>query len=208
MRGTFDKGQSDALHRLRASEPVESHQMHSLAKLLVGTLVCATAAACSAEAEPEPTVAPLQTAEVASILPTAVPPDGPPGQVGDWAIPFSYEFPAGTWHVGFHRYALRVDCPILAQESLAGEWRDFVVTKESAPINTPIFLRLGGLSTGTLGPPGIQTIHPDQLTIALVTILGVTEEQALAAAASQDCEVVVVWDGGAEELSPAEPYRP
>jgi hypothetical protein len=116
--------------------------------------------------------------------------------------------PDDAWRIGFHRYALHVDCPILAQDSLAGEWRDFVVTNDVTPLNVPVYMRLGGLSTGALGPPNVQTIHPDQVTIALVTIVGVTEEQAAIAAESPDCEVVVVWDGGAEELSTAEPYRP
>jgi hypothetical protein len=116
--------------------------------------------------------------------------------------------PEGTFGIGFHRYALHVDCPILAQDSLAGQWRDFVVTNDVTLFNAPIYLRLGGLSTGTLGPTNVQTIHPDQLTIALVTIIGVTEEQAVIAAESSDCEVVVVWGGGAEELSAMEPYRP
>ncbi len=81
-------------------------------------------------------------------------------------------------------------------------------TNDVTPLNTPVYLRLGGLSTNTLGPPNVQTIHPDQLTIALVTIVGTTEEQAALAAESLDCEVIIVWDGGAEELSPMEPYRP
>ncbi|MFV2043362.1 MAG: hypothetical protein ACC700_09055 [Anaerolineales bacterium] len=111
--------------------------------------------------------------------------------------------------MGFHRYALRVDCPILAQEGLAGEWRGFVVSNDSSLLNTPVYLRLGGLSTGTLGLPNVQTIHPDQLTIAVVTILGVTEEQASVAAESDDCVVFVAWDGSrAEQLAPAEPYKP
>ena len=174
--------------------------MHPLGRLLVGIVIAVAAAACSADTELEP---PIPTTDV---LPTAVPPDTQPGS---WAIPFTYQFPEGTWGVGFHRYALRVDCPILAQESLAGEWRDFVVTNETSPLNTPVYLRLGGLSTATLGPPNVQTIHPNQLTIAVVTIIGVTEEQASVAGESEDCEVIIGWDGSrAEELSPAQPYRP
>ena len=182
--------------------------MRAPSRLPIGILILFAASACSADAGSEQEVAPLPTAEILSTLPTAVPPDGEPGQIGEWAIPFSYQMPEGTFGIGFQRYALHVDCPILAQDSLAGQWRDFVVTNDVTPLNTPVYLRLGGLSTGTLGPPNVQTIHPDQLTIALVTIIGVTEEQATIAAESPDCEVVVVWGGGAEELSPMKPYRP
>jgi len=171
-------------------------------------LLCLAAVACSSDAGSEQEAGPLPTAESASGLPTAVPPEGEPGEIGEWAIPFIYQMPEGTWGIGFHRYALHVDCPILAQDSLSGEWRDFVVTNDATLLNVPVFLRLGGLSTGTLALPNVRNIHPDQVTIALVTIIGVTEEQAGIAAESSDCEVIVVWDGGAEELSPAEPYRP
>lgn len=182
--------------------------MRAHSKLPIGILFLFAASACSADAGSEQELAPLPTAEILSTLPTAVPPEGEPGQIGEWAIPFSYQMPEGTFGIGFHRYALHVDCPILAQDSLAGQWRDFVVTNDVTLFNAPIYLRLGGLSAGTLGPTNVQTIHPDQLTIALVTIIGVTEEQAVIAAESSDCEVVVVWGGGAEELSAMEPYRP
>lgn len=173
-------------------------------KLLIGTLFAFAAVACSADAELEdmpPTAAPEST------LPTAVSPDTI--QEGTWAIPFTYEFPEGTWGVGFHRYAVRVDCPVLSPDGLAGEWQDFVATNDIPLLRTPVYLRLGGLSTSTLGPPNVQNIHPDQFTIAVVTIIGVTEEQAALAAESDDCSALVAWDGSRiEELSPAEPYRP
>jgi hypothetical protein len=196
---------SRAIRRYRGTE---IGQMRLLLRLSIGMVFCFAAAACSADAGSEQEVEPLPTAEIASTLPTAVPPEGGPGQIGEWAIPFMYQMPEDAWGIGFHRYALHVDCPILAQDSLAGEWRDFVVTNDVTLLDVPVYLRLGGLSTGALGPPNVQNIHPDQLTIALVTIIGVTEEQAGIAAESPDCEVVLVWDGGAEELSAAEPYRP
>lgn len=201
MRGTLC-----GVHATLGLGGPEHEPMHGLGKLLVGVLIGLAAAGCSPNLDLEPTVAPLPTAKPASGLPTAVPPETQPGA---WAVPFSYQFPEGTWGVGFHRYALRVNCPTLAQVGLAGEWRDFVVTNEATPLKTPVYLRLGGLSTATLGPPNLQTIHPDQLTIARVTILGATEEQAAAAAKAEDCEVIVGWDGiRAEQLLPGEPFRP
>jgi hypothetical protein len=183
--------------------------MRLLLKLPIGILFCFAAAACSADAGSEQEVEPLPTAETASSLPTAVPPEGGPGQTGEWAIPFTYQMPEDTWGIGFHRYALHVDCPVLAQDSLAGEWQDFVVTNDVTLLNVPVYLRLGGLSISTLGAPNVLTIHPDQVTIALVTIVGVTKEQAAVAAESEDCEVIIGWDGSnVEELLPADPYRP
>ena len=104
--------------------------MRARSGLLTGILFLIAASACSADADSEQEVAPLPTAEILSTLPTAVPPEGEPGQIGEWAIPFSYQMPDGTFGIGFHRYALHVDCPILAQDSLAGQWRDFVVTND------------------------------------------------------------------------------
>ncbi len=64
-------------------------------------------------------------------------------------------------------------------------------------------------STAARGVPNVRTLHPDQLTIVVVTRFGVTEEQATVAAESEDCEVLIGWDGPrAEQLLPAEPYRP
>lgn len=180
--------------------------MHPIPKLLVGILIAFAAAACGADQE---AVESLPTAGSVSTLPTAVPPDANQQQGGTWAIPFVYQFPEGTWGVGFHRYAVRVDCPVLSPDGLAGEWRDFVASNDIQPLNTPVYLRLGGLSTSTLGPPNVQNIHPDQFTIAIVTIIGVTEEQAAVAAESEDCEVLVAWDGAnAELMSAADPFKP
>ena len=179
--------------------------MNWIRKVLVGALVVVLAAACSPDVEIEDP--PLPTAPPDVGLPTAVPPDSI--QQGTWAIPFVYEFPEGTWGRGFHRYALRVDCPILAQASVAGEWHDFVVADDVTRISIPIYFRLGGLSTSTLGPPDVANINPEQRTIAIVTIIGITEEQAALAANSDECVVLVAWDGiGTEQLLPAEPFQP
>ncbi len=178
--------------------------MHEIRTILIGGLILPLAAACSSESQME---RPAPSPEVIETLPTAVPPEVI--QQGSWAIPFVYEFPEGTWGVGFHRYALRVDCPILGEYSIAGEWRDFVTDSTHATLNTPVFLRLGGLSTSTLGPPNIRAIHPDQFTVAIVTLIGVTEEQAQIAAESDNCIAMVSWDGiNLAELEASAPYQP
>jgi hypothetical protein len=148
---------------------------------------------------PQPTTAPP------TLLPTAVPPRNIPGA---WAISFEYPFPSGFWNEGAHRYGFLIDCPILLEESIAGEWRWFNTVEEAQLVESPIFLRLGGLSYGLLAPIDRDTIHPEQTTIAVVTILGVTLEDAELAISSPDCEVLIRWDDKATEiLSAGEPFQ-
>lgn len=148
---------------------------------------------------PKPTTAPP------TLLPTAVPPRNIPGA---WAISFEYPFPSSFWNEGSHRYGFLIDCPILLEENITGEWRWFNTVDEAQLFESPIFLRLGGLSHGLLAPIVIDTIHPEQATIAVVTILGVTLENAELATSSPDCEVLIRWDDKATEiLSAGEPFQ-
>jgi hypothetical protein len=55
----------------------------------------------------------------------------------------------------------------------------------------------------------MDTIRRDQATIAIVTILGVTEEDAKLAVTSSDCQVLMRWDEVSTEiLVPGEPFQP
>lgn len=166
------------------------------------------AVACAAQdaQDQETPVAAVPTALPAASLPTAVPPEG----VTDvWAISFSYEFPGDFWPVGQHQYGFFMDCPELGQLESAGEWRFFQVTNAAPSFEQPIYFRLAGLSTGSLDPINVDAINPGQATIAVVTILGISEEQALAATDSATCEIVFGWDGmRAENLIAGEPFRP
>ena len=161
-------------------------------------------AACTAQATLAP---PTPTPIVPTSLPTAV---GPEAQVGTWAISFSYEFPAGFWLEGDHRYGFYMDCPVLQQFNVPSEYRDFTVTLDTIAFESPVYLRLGGLSTGALAPINLDAIHPDQATVAVVTVVGVTEEQARQAAGQPgECDLVIGWDGpNAQTLVAAEPFRP
>ena len=129
--------------------------------------------------------------------------------MGSWAISFLYEFPADTWqNLGLHNYGFRVECPEL-QAMMAGEWINFMVSNQARLLDSPVYLRLNGLSLGLLAPAGDLTIHPDQATIAVVTIVGITQELALAAANSPDCELIVGWDDlKFAELVAGEPFQP
>jgi hypothetical protein len=163
-------------------------------------------AACSAEIDEPPTPAAIPTAVPPVSLPTAVAPDE---ITGLWAVSFQYAFPDNFWPIGQHQYGFFLDCPVLGQVDGSTEYRVFQVTNSVASFDGPIYLRLGGLSTGVLAPINVDSINPEQATAAVVTILGVSEEQARGASEANDCEVVVGWDGvGAENLMAGEPFQP
>ena len=171
-----------------------------VAGMILGGLLLA---ACTAR----PGLAPsTPTPAAPTSLPTAV---GPEVQPGTWAVSFSYEFPAGFWLQGDHRYGFYMDCPVLQQFNVPSEYTDFTVTLETTAFDSPVYLRLGGLSTGALAPINLDAIHPDQATVAVVTVLGVTEDQAQQADQTSECEIVIGWDTmNAQTLIAAEPFRP
>lgn len=163
--------------------------------------------ACSAAEQATPTPASIPTALPAASLPTAVPPED--NQLNQWALSFSYEFPAGFWPIGQHQYGIFIDCPELGQIENAGEYHLFQVTNAVAEFEAPVYLRLAGLSTGPLDPINLDAIHPDQQTVAVVTLLGIPEDQARAAASSADCQMVIGWDQlKAADLAAGEPFQP
>ncbi|MGH2619441.1 MAG: hypothetical protein ACRDHG_02565 [Anaerolineales bacterium] len=171
-----------------------------VAGIILGGLALA---ACTAQATLAP---PAPTQIVPTSLPTAV---GPEAQPGTWAVSFSYEFPTGFWLEGDHRYGFYMDCPVLQQFDVPSEYRDFTVTQETIAFESPVYLRLGGLSTGALAPINLEAIHPDQATVAVVTLIGVTEEQARQAVQAGECDMVIGWDAvNAQTLVAAEPFRP
>ncbi|HEY44439.1 MAG TPA: hypothetical protein G4O11_10710 [Anaerolineae bacterium] len=161
--------------------------------------------ACS-PAAPSPTQISPPTAAPATMLPTAVPPEIFPGS---WAISFDHPFPDNFWNVGDHRYGFYIDCPLLIQGSYGGEWIWFHVTEEVPKFDDPVYLRLGGLSYGPIAPITTDAINPGQATIAVVTLLGVTEEDAKLSTTSPDCVVLMRWDEVSTEfLLPGEPFQP
>lgn len=171
--------------------------------ILLSTLALA---ACSAEADQPPTAAAIPTAIPPAGLPTAIAPEQ---ATGSWAVSFEYDFPENFWPIGQHEYGFFIDCPALGQIENAGDYRLFQVTNAASLFQNPIYFRLAGLSTGVLAPINVDVIHPEQATIAVVTIIGVTEEQASAAAEVESCQVVFGWDGqAAETLIAGEPFQP
>lgn len=144
-------------------------------------------------------------------LPTAVPPERPAAP-GDWAVSFQRTFPPGYWPEGIHRYGYRLQCapPISTLDDFSSEWQEFQVSGASQPQagEDVVFLRLNGISLQPFSPTLAEpVIHPGQQTVAIIHLLGLTQEDA-AQVASQ-CEVLIGWDEGAlVSLTALEPFQP
>lgn len=111
--------------------------------------------------------------------------------------------------MGFHRYGFFIECPLLNQNSYGSEWRRFIIDEEVPKYDTPVYLRLAGLSYSPLAPITTDSINPEQATIAVVTLLGVSEEGAKLATSSPDCVILINWDAvSTEVLTPGEPFQP
>lgn len=138
--------------------------------------------------------------------------DLPPASIPDeidqaqWAVPFSHGFGEGFWDQGPHAYQLFLDCPAIEEGETQSEVILFAAGEDVPTFDHPIRLRLAGLSTTTMGPPDLQFVSTQQDTTALITVVGLSDEQAEAAG---DCEGEVFWDEGqSAPLLPQEPFRP
>lgn len=138
--------------------------------------------------------------------------DLPPASMPDdidsaqWAVPFSHEFGADFWTEGPHVYQLVLDCPGIGQDRVESQLVAFRAGSEHPTIDQPVHLRLSGLSTTTMGTPDLQFVSTMQDTIALLTVVGITEGQRDAA---EECTGEVRWDDGqSAPLLPGEPFRP
>ncbi len=186
----------------------------------LGAVLVLLLAACGPAGTPEPTLPPPETATAVPTgvpatappkrvaitpLPTAVPPESLPGS---WAVSFQHAFPAGFWPLGIHRYGFLINCPELDQEDFSSELRDFEVTEEAILHPEPVYIRVGGLGIG-LFALSANAVHPDQETIAAITILGISREEAAIAAESPDCVALFGYDRFPPvELVPQEPFQP
>lgn len=149
-------------------------------------------AACSAVSPP-----------TATPLPTAIPPSGEPG---GWAISFEHTFDRG-WGISDHRYQFLVHCPPALQEDLITDWIWFEVADSAQLAPGPVYMRINGLSYGILAPASIEVIHPDQQTVAVVTLLGLQE--SVAQIAIEDCQGLIRYDDKPPlNLTAGEPFRP
>lgn len=171
--------------------------------LFLMTLIGILLVGCGA---PAPAAVPAETPPPPSPTPSPV---APTPATDSWAVAFSHTFEPGFWEPGGHRYGFRASCPAIDYE-LASDWQLFTVSAEQAsPQSFPIYLRLGGLSAERFAPSYAPdaAIHPEQETIAILWIVGLSEDEARQAASG--CEAVLGWDQGSiQPLTAEEPLQP
>jgi len=148
----------------------------------------------------------IQSTPIPTPLPTAVPPSEPLAEGGDWAVSFDYEIPDQVWAEGVHRYRVQLHCPGVIEDSTS-EWVYFDVTEDATILSTPVYLRLQGLSTGVLAGQNLSAVHPEQKTIAVVTLVGLSETSSQLAI--DNCICLFRWDNNLMQmLTPQESFIP
>lgn len=166
-----------------------------------------TCTACTAFNEVEkltPTVPPLPVS-----LPTAVPPEISLGAQGDLALPFTYEFEKDSIPLGLHRYGYMINCQAIFNDITGSSWISFIVSENEELLDSPVYLRLAGMSTDPIGGYQVFNLHPDQEIIAVVTFVGISEETVTIISDSSDCEVIIRLDEKSSlKLMPGESYSP
>ena len=122
---------------------------------------------------------------------------------GDLAISFTRTFPARFWEPGGHAYRLVITCP---SQSVGPPVVRFEVSTDAPRVGT-VYLRIDGPGRSLLSPADLTSVHPDDTTIAVVTLAGMTVPGVEEARA--ECEGTVVYDGlDPEPLEPGTPFSP
>lgn len=155
--------------------------------------------ACGSQATPTATPIPTATA-------VATPTNVPQIEPGEWAVAFQFEAPSDLWAVGPHRYRIQLHCPEILEDRVT-EWIYFDVTEDVELLPTPVYFRMEGLSTGQLDEINLLDVHPQQENIAVVTLIGLTEDNVDLAV--QNCAVFFRWDNDfIRVMEPQEPFLP
>lgn len=138
--------------------------------------------------------------------------DLPPASIPDnidpanWAVAFSHDFGPGFWEEGPHAYQLFLDCDHVGEAQTESEVILFAAAPDVPSFDDPVRLRIGGLSTTAMGSADVRLVSTGQHTIALVTVVGLGEDEAEAAS---QCTGEVYWDAGESALlQPGDPFRP
>lgn len=135
---------------------------------------------------------------------TVVEPPAEPG--GTLAVPFTLEYEPGHWAPGRHAYRLTLSCPQLGAAIEPSVLR-LDVDPAQQLFDERVWLRFDGPSTSPMSPSNLASIHPDQATGAVMTLVGLTPNDA--ARAITDCAATIVFDGNdPEELGAGDPFTP
>lgn len=122
---------------------------------------------------------------------------------GSLAVSFTRTFPADTWTTGDHAYRLVIVCPT---QRVGPPVVRFEVSEE-APRSDPVYLRFDGPGRNMLSPADLPAIHPDDVTVAVITVAGLTPTDA--EEARSECDANIVYDGlDPEPLEPGAPFSP
>ena len=122
---------------------------------------------------------------------------------GTQAVSFTRTFPPGFWEEGEHAYRMVMVCPA---QNVGPPVVRFEVSDDAPQVGT-VYLRFDGPGRHVLSPADLPNVHPDDTTVAVVTLAGMTEAEA--EGARTDCDGSVVYDGlDAEALEPGEPFSP
>jgi hypothetical protein len=122
---------------------------------------------------------------------------------GTLAVSFSRTFPPGFWTPGDHAYRLVITCPA---QHVGPPVAGFTVRDDARRMGT-VYLRIDGAGSRLLAPSDLGAVHPDDTTVAVITLAGMTESAAEEARAA--CTASIVYDGlDPETLEPGSPFSP
>jgi hypothetical protein len=126
-----------------------------------------------------------------------------PEPAGFMAVSFTRTFDPGFWTEGEHAYRLVITCPA---RSVGPPPVTFRVSEQSERVEVA-YLRTDGPGRSPLSPADLSSVHPDDTTVAVVTLAGMTEDDA--DNARDACAGTIVYDGlDPESLDPGEPFSP
>jgi hypothetical protein len=126
-----------------------------------------------------------------------------PEPAGFMAVSFTRTFDPGFWTEGEHAYRLVITCPA---RSVGPPPVSFFVSEHTERVDTA-YLRTDGPGTSPFSPADLSSVHPDDTTVAIVTLAGMTESDA--EDARNVCNGTIVYDGlDPEPLEPGRPFSP
>jgi len=180
--------------------------------VIIAALITGVVALIVAYKPPLPFLTPIQTQTVVFTAPATLSSTEIPTitETPNWAISFEYQFPSNPWSVGMHEYTIENSCPNVDIDGTgthsASHTQTFEVSESAAVLPGNAYLRISGLTDKPLDAQLLENIKPLQTTIAVWTLIGMTQAQAELAVT--DCTVTVSWDGGtAKQLQPGLPFQ-